>query len=139
MASKHKKTFYLENGTTFSNVEGFAKRLLEMSEDVYNHHVTPAKNDFANWLRDSMNEENLAEKIDSGLSKMETELEVLRHLVYEHNKKPASKTSSSKKTTASKNTSSSTKKSATNNNSSSKKNTSQKKKSTSSNASKSKK
>lgn len=108
--SKHKKTFYLITGETFSTLESFSKKLLKMSEDVYHHHVTPAKNDFANWVRNSLNDEKLADKIDGHLSKMETEIEVLRHLVHEKKNQSTNKknnTSSSKTFSAKKSSSNS--------------------------------
>ena len=78
----HSKTFYLNNGKTFSSLKGLAKELAKMSEDVYNHHVSPHKNDFANWVRDALREKELAEKVDRHLLRIELELETLRHIVH---------------------------------------------------------
>ena len=119
---KHNKTFHLYGGKTFSSLEEFAKHLKTMSKDAFGHHVTGEKNDFSNWLRNSLEKKNLADRIEKKLDKIEMELEVLRHLVFEENKKTSksttSKSSSSTKTqssgsTKAKSTSSKTKNSST--------------------------
>ena len=81
------KTFYLNNGKTFSNVKALAKELKTMSKEVYNHHVNPTKNDFANWVKNSIKDEVLTKKIDGHINKIEMELEILRHLIHKDIKK----------------------------------------------------
>ncbi len=98
--AKHKKTFYLKDGKTFSDLKGFAKELARMPKDVYEHHVSSEKNDFSNWLKFSMNKEDLGKKIEKQVHKIELELEVLRHLVHDAGKKPVpAKAKSPKKPT----------------------------------------
>jgi hypothetical protein len=89
------KTFYLYGGKQFSNIEEFAKELVDMSDEAYHHHVTFDKNDFANWLRFSLNHNELADSIDGFVPRFHVELHVLRHLVH---KTPKSEHSSNKKT-----------------------------------------
>jgi len=91
MADKHKKTFYLHDGKTFSNLKGLAKVLKDMPEHVYKHHVNKNRNDFANWVKHSLKKEDLAKKINGELNKIELELHVLRHLLFEEGKKTQSK------------------------------------------------
>ena len=83
---EHSKTFYLKGEKTFSSLKEFAKELKDMSMDVYEHHVTPKKNDFYNWIKNSLNEEKLAKKLEKKVNKIEMELEVLRHIVHESQK-----------------------------------------------------
>ncbi|MDA3856605.1 MAG: hypothetical protein PF569_10205 [Candidatus Woesearchaeota archaeon] len=83
------KTFYLENGKTFNNLKGFAKNLKDMTHETLKHHVNEAKNDFANWVKYSMKEDDLSIKIGKKIDKIELELEVLRHLVHDEAKKKA--------------------------------------------------
>ncbi len=97
MVSKDDKKFYLSNGKTFSTLKGLAKNLKEMSEEVYSKHVNKNKNDFAVWTHLSMNKEKLAKKIEGEISKIEMELEVLRHLVHESTSTKKTKTVESKK------------------------------------------
>lgn len=77
------KTFYLRSGKTFTTLKGLAKELKKMGSDVYEHHVAEHKNDFANWVKHSLKKEALAKRIDGQISKIELELQVLRHLVHE--------------------------------------------------------
>ena len=106
----NEKKFYLKNGKTFSNLEKFAKELIHMGDEVFNHHVNAHKHDFKEWVRHSLNKEGLATKLEVRLDKLEVELEVLRYLVHDANKpqkkakaipkkvsKTTSKTSSTKK------------------------------------------
>lgn len=83
MVEKHSKTFYLTSGKTFSNLKSFSKHLKEMSLDVYDSHVSEYKNDFSNWIRHSLKKEELSKLVDGQISKVEMELEVLRHLVHD--------------------------------------------------------
>lgn len=79
----HSKTFYMQDGKVFSSLEKFAKELQTMADDVFKHHVNDEKHDFREWIKHSLKEEGLADKIDSKIDKIELELEVLRHLVHE--------------------------------------------------------
>lgn len=85
------KTFYLKDGKTLKTLSALAKELKDMTDDVYNHHVNPAKNDFSNWVKHSLGVEELAGKIDKHMDKIEMELHILRHLMYEESKKKPSK------------------------------------------------
>ena len=89
---EHKKEFYLATGEVVSSLKGFAKALKNMAEDTYNSHVNSDKNDFANWTRHSLGKQELAKRIDGQISKIELELEILRHLVHEEKKPNPTKT-----------------------------------------------
>lgn len=87
---------------TFSSLKGFAKELKDMSHDAFSHHVTPAKNDFAAWVGNSMDRKDLAKSIDKKIDKIEMELEVLRHIVHEESKPKKKTTTTTKKKPTSK-------------------------------------
>lgn len=91
---EHSKTFNLHGGKTFSSVKEFAKELQNMDTKSFKHHVNEAKNDFSNWVKHSIGDEKLAKKLEKRVDKVETELEVLRHLVFQEKK---TKKSTSKK------------------------------------------
>ena len=93
---QQEKTFYLNGGRTFSTLKGLARELMKMPVEVYNHHVDHSRNDFAAWAKHSLNKEQLGKRIDGQISKIELELEVLRHLVHEE-KTSKKKVSNSKK------------------------------------------
>lgn len=80
------KTFYANDGNRFSSLKAFAKALKSMPSHVYEHHVNTDKNDFAAWIKFSMKNEKLSERIEGQIDKLEMELEVLRHLVHEAQK-----------------------------------------------------
>jgi len=93
------KTFYLKNGKKLTNVKNLANELKSMSNDVYEHHVNPLKNDFSNWVKNSIKDIDLAKKIDGHINKIEMELEILRHLIYNKPKVVVKKKSLVNKTT----------------------------------------
>ncbi len=91
MATEHKRTFYLQGGKTINTLKGFAKELVGMPKEIYEHHVNNDKNDFSAWIKHSLGNESLAKRIDGQISKIEIELEVLRHIVHEEQKKTKKK------------------------------------------------
>lgn len=95
----HSKTFYLQDGKVFSSLEKFAKELQSMADEVFKHHVNDEKHDFREWIKHSLKEEELANKIDAKIDKLELELEVLRHLVHEQKAKTKAPAVKKEKTT----------------------------------------
>lgn len=87
------KTFYLKGDKKFSSIKTFAKELIQMPKEVYEHHVNNHKNDFSTWVKHSVKDEKLAQKIEGEIDKIEMEITVLRHLVHEipAEKKPVKK------------------------------------------------
>lgn len=63
------KYFRLENGKELKSVKDLIDYLPKMPEEIFKHHVTNDKNDFANWIRYVFNEESLAEKVFNTKSK----------------------------------------------------------------------
>lgn len=98
----HEKKFYLNDGKTMASVDALAKELHSMSDDVYSHHVNDVKNDFASWIRHSLERDELADRIDGHIHRIEMELHVLRHLVHEDKPKTKKKTAPAKKVVAKK-------------------------------------
>lgn len=46
------KSFWLSDGRTLKNMKELAAALESMDDAVWNYHVTPEKNDFANWIEE---------------------------------------------------------------------------------------
>jgi topoisomerase IA-like protein len=92
----HTKTFYLNNGKKFTSLKGLAKELRGITHDTFKHHVNKEKNDFSNWIKHSLEKDDLAIKIEKRLDKIEIELEILRHLVHEEDT-PKKKANTTKK------------------------------------------
>lgn len=78
---KNEKAFYLHEGKEITDLKSLAKELRAMPQHVYEHHVNFNKNDFANWVKHSLNEHTLAERINGHISRIELELQILRHLI----------------------------------------------------------
>lgn len=78
---KNEKAFYLNDGKDITDLKSLAKELRAMPQHVYEHHVNFNKNDFANWVKHSLNEHTLSERIGGHISRIELELQILRHLI----------------------------------------------------------
>ncbi|MBM3200132.1 hypothetical protein FJZ53_04275 [Candidatus Woesearchaeota archaeon] len=55
--------FYLSDGRALKSLRELAEALEDMSEETFRHHVNSEKNDFANWIRDVITDEELAHSL----------------------------------------------------------------------------
>ncbi len=60
---KAKNPFYLHDGRVLNSLEDLKKALNNMSDDTWRHHVRGDNNDFANWIRDCLNDYLLSEQV----------------------------------------------------------------------------
>ncbi len=65
------KEFILHDGSKIYSIKDLFDRLQSMDENVFYHHVTPERNDFANWIRDVFKEEGLASRVSACKTKKE--------------------------------------------------------------------
>lgn len=63
------KMFYVIDGQVASDINDLLKAIKAMQENAYIYHANKQKNDFSNWLRDILNEKELAEKIRTSSQK----------------------------------------------------------------------
>jgi hypothetical protein len=73
--------FILCNGKPVKNVHELADALGELGDYVFNHHVTPEKNDFANWVRDIFQDEELANQLATTNNLHDTRIIMYRHII----------------------------------------------------------
>lgn len=73
------KFFVLLNGDKIKHYVELADKLEHLEQHIINHHIRPDRHDFAKWIKDVFNEEELAKK----LSKIK-EREKMRSLIYKH-------------------------------------------------------
>jgi hypothetical protein len=57
------KVFWFHDGRAVKNLDEFAKALLEVSEQTFQHHLAKDKNDFSNWVRDVIGDVTLADQL----------------------------------------------------------------------------
>ena len=75
--------FILNGGKKLKSVQELTEALETMSEDIFNHHVNNDKNDFATWIKDIFQEDELADELRKANSKIETRIKLLQRLVNE--------------------------------------------------------
>ncbi|PIN80673.1 hypothetical protein COV13_03175 [Candidatus Woesearchaeota archaeon CG10_big_fil_rev_8_21_14_0_10_32_9] len=73
--------FILSNGQPVKNVKELADVLEHVSEDIFNHHVTNEKNDFANWTKDVFKEIELAQELAGTNNKDHTRIVLYKHII----------------------------------------------------------
>lgn len=56
-------SFWVNNGPVLKNIPDLKNALLGMSEDTFKYHVNKEKNDFADWVRDILKDNVLANKL----------------------------------------------------------------------------
>lgn len=56
--------FRVKNGKEIKNIKQLLKVLNSISHTSFSHHVNDEKNDFANWIRNSVGDEELAEMLE---------------------------------------------------------------------------
>jgi len=70
--------FKLINGQQLKNLNDLRKALEYMTDDEFRHHVNQEKNDFATWVREALQNQEMYEKIKKVKSKQELQ-ELLRN------------------------------------------------------------
>lgn len=55
--------FWTTDGKIISNIVELSDALETMTGDVFTHHVTKEKNDFANWIESVLNDRELAKNL----------------------------------------------------------------------------
>ena len=62
-------SFWVNNGQILKNLDDLSSILLELNDDIFQHHVNHDKNDFSNWVRDIVGDKKLANGIISSKNK----------------------------------------------------------------------
>jgi hypothetical protein len=55
--------FWCRDGSTFSDLLELAEGLRIMSDETFAFHANPDKNDFSNWIRDIIEDRELADEL----------------------------------------------------------------------------
>ena len=74
-------------GSKMNNLLDLAMTIRHMKDEHFEHHVNEHKNDFANWVKDCVGEEQLANELSKYKTKSSSELLILRHIANELNVK----------------------------------------------------
>lgn len=79
--------FYVKEGGAINSLEELASALVAMDDKTYGFHVDPDKNDFANWIRDVLKDQNLAKDIVrarnrlSAAKKVSSRVQLLKEMI----------------------------------------------------------
>ncbi len=68
--------FWLNDGRVLKNLNELYNSFYDMPEEVFRHHVTKDKNDFANWVRDVLKDDLLADYLEKAKTSEEAILAI---------------------------------------------------------------
>ncbi|MEK6849921.1 MAG: DUF5752 family protein [Nanoarchaeota archaeon] len=77
------KIFVLKDGKKLRTLYELIDELETMNDDVFKHHVTSLKNDFANWVQEVFNSKPLADALRKLQTPIDHQRTLLKHLVNE--------------------------------------------------------
>ena len=63
--------FWCYDGRTFRNVKELGEALNTMTDETFVYHVNREKNDFSNWVREIIKDEQLARYISPAMTRRE--------------------------------------------------------------------
>ena len=73
--------FVVADGKKLKNLKELVHALDTMSDEVFRSHVNEFKNDFANWTKDILKEDELSKQIVKLNSKIDTQMAVMKHMI----------------------------------------------------------
>ena len=56
--------FFLKSGESLKSLSELAQKLMAIDNDTFSHHVNEYKNDFADWIRDVFDDQELAHSLE---------------------------------------------------------------------------
>ncbi len=63
------KQFWVQDGRSLKNLAELAAALKEMSEETFRYHLNESKNDFLNWVRDVIGDDDLTGNLRQSTSR----------------------------------------------------------------------
>ena len=79
MKAPEGQMFLLKNGRSLDGLHRLKAELPKMHDDIFNHHVNEERNDFANWVQNSIQEIELAGRMRKAKNKYH-----MAHMVKKH-------------------------------------------------------
>jgi hypothetical protein len=73
---KPEQCFWVHNGPIVRNLHELEKALEHMNEETFGYHVYNSRNDFANWVKDIIKDDELADILQKAESKDKTLKEI---------------------------------------------------------------
>jgi len=74
--------FYCNDGRLFYDLKELAEGLMAINEATFYHHVREGNNDFSNWVRDVIQDTELAQELASTMEKDEATTYIVARLDY---------------------------------------------------------
>ncbi|OVE74474.1 hypothetical protein BVX95_02400 [archaeon D22] len=80
--AKPEQYFFLNDGKVLKSINELAKQMDEIADEIFHHHVTDERHDFANWISDVFEEVELAQKlIEAERNKEKNHYVILKYIV----------------------------------------------------------
>lgn len=72
--------FWVHNGPALRNLHDLRDIMNTISHDQFNYHVAPGKNDFANWVRDILQDQGCARELMRCKTPLSTKRTIIKFL-----------------------------------------------------------
>jgi hypothetical protein len=73
--------FYAADGKCIASLNDLQKSLGEMDDNTYYHHANDARNDFANWAHDVLQDAELASQLKEAKDRKTAQIVVLKRVL----------------------------------------------------------
>ena len=76
------KIFWSHDGQIFRNLKELAQGLNNMNDETYMYHVNGNRNDFTNWIRDVVGDQEMANDLEKTLTRSDASKKVTARVNY---------------------------------------------------------
>jgi hypothetical protein len=76
------RSFWCNDGRIFRNMRDLSAGLASMSVNTFAYHLNEDRNDFSNWLKDSVGDEQLAADLENPISRREAAKTVKERVLF---------------------------------------------------------
>lgn len=84
LQAKPEQHFRLVSGEELGHFVDLADKLATLQDEIFAHHVTDDRHDFATWIHDVFGDEELAVKLSTLRNKQDVRVAIYEHLVHKY-------------------------------------------------------
>lgn len=78
--SQNEESFWISDGQILNSLVSLKEAFASMDKTVYAHHVTPSKNDFAEWVEQVLGDASCAKSLRAAKTPASAKTAVVKHL-----------------------------------------------------------
>ena len=75
-------SFKLANGGVMKSAADMAKNFESMDDSTFYHHANESRNDFANWAKEALKDEELAEELQKAKDRKSAQIAAMKRVTF---------------------------------------------------------